>query len=156
MAMAMTLKEYLDELNIHYDIVNHTHTDTSMETAAAAHIPGDKLVKSVLLKDELDYLMAVIPSTCHVQISDLPPPYNRHLQLVPEREIVAIFTDCDIGAIPPIGNAYSIDMVIDNKLLHCDDLYIEAGDHESLLHLNKDDFMKLVSNSAFGDFTRHI
>jgi len=156
MAMAITLKEYLDELNIQYDIVNHAHTDTSMETAAAAHIPGDKLVKSVMLKDDQDYLMAVIPSTYHVQLTDLPILNNRKIQLVPEAEINAIFTDCKVGAIPPIGKPYAIDMIIDNKLLDCDDVYIEAGDHESLLHLDKREFMKLVRDSRFGDFTRHI
>ena len=157
MAMAITLREYLDELGIHYDVVKHTPTNSSMETAAAAHVPGDKLVKSVLLKDDQDYLMAVVPSTYHVQLSDLPSMFSRHaMELVPENEIAAIFTDCEVGAIPPIGNAYAIDMVVDNRLYDCDDLYIEAGDHESLLHINNRDFRKLVSDSPSGSFTRHI
>lgn len=156
MAMAITLREYLDELGIKYDIVNHTHTETSMETAAAAHVPGDKLVKSVVLKDDQDYLMAIVPSTYHVQLSDLPSIFSRHLELVPEDEIAAIFTDCDVGAIPPIGHAYAIDMIVDDKLLKCDDVYLEAGDHENLVHINNRDFRKLVSNSPSGDFTRHI
>jgi Ala-tRNA(Pro) deacylase len=157
MAMAITLREYLDELKIHYDVVKHAPTNTSMETAAVAHVPGDKLVKSVLLKDDQDYLMAVVPSTYHVQLSDLPTKFNRHtMDLVPEDEIASIFTDCEVGAIPPIGHAYAIDMIVDNKLFNYDDVYIEAGDHVSLLHINNRDFRKLVSNSPIGEFTRHI
>jgi Ala-tRNA(Pro) deacylase len=156
MAIAMTLKEYLNELGIKYDVLGHAPTETSMETAQAAHIPGDKLVKGVLLKDEKDYVLAVVPSTYHVQLSDLASRFRRRLQLVPEAEIASIFTDCEVGAIPPIGPAYAIDMVVDNKLLDCDDLYIEAGDHKNLVHLRSDDFRRLISTSKRGDFTRHI
>jgi Ala-tRNA(Pro) deacylase len=127
-----------------------------METAEIAHIPGDKLVKSVLLKDDQEYLMAVVPSTYHVQLSDLASRFHRHLELVPETELVSIFTDCETGAIPPIGQAYAIDMVVDEKLLDCEDLYIEAGDHQSLVHLQHEDFLRLIQNSPHADFTRHI
>jgi len=156
MAMAISLKEYLDELGIHYEIVKHTPTNTSMETAAAAHVPGDKLVKSVLLKDDKKYVMAVIPSTYHVQLSDLPSVFNRHMQLAREEEISRIFTDCETGAIPPIGHAYSMDMIVDNKLINSDDVYIEAGDHENLVHINNRDFSKLMTHTQLGNFTRHI
>ena len=155
MAMAMSLKEYLDELGIHYEIVKHTPTSTSMETAAAAHVPGDKLVKSVLLKDDKNYVMAVIPSTYHVELSDLPSKFNRHMELAREEEISRIFTDCETGAIPPIGHAYSMDMIVDSKLINSDDVYIEAGDHENLVHINNRDFSKLIAHTQLGDFTRH-
>ena len=156
MAIAITLQEYLEELGISYDVVTHTPTDTSMETAQAAHVPGDNVVKSVLLKDDQDYVMAIVPSTYHVQLSDLASKFHRHLELVPEAELASIFTDCEIGAIPPIGEAYAIDMIVDNKLLNRDDLYIEAGDHEHLVHIKNDDFRQLMRNSTCSDFTRHV
>ena len=156
MAIAITLQEYLEELGISYDLVTHAPTDTSMETAQAAHVPGDNVVKSVLLKDDQDYVMAVVPSTYHVQLSDLASKFHRHLELVPEAELASIFTDCEIGAIPPIGDAYAIDMIVDNKLLNRDDLYIEAGDHENLVHIKNVDFKHLIRNSTCSDFTRHI
>lgn len=156
MAIAMKLQEYLDELGISYDVVSHTATGSSMETAQVAHVPGDKLVKSVLLKDDQDYVMAVVPSTYHVQLSDLTSRLHRHLELVSESELASIFTDCEVGAIPPIGAAYAIDMIVDDKLLDCEDLYIEAGDHKSLVHLRHDDFKRLIRNSPHADFTRHV
>jgi len=155
MAMAITLQRYLDGQEIHYDIVKHAPTNTSMETAEAAHIPGDKLVKTVLLKDEKGYLMAVIPSTYHVQLSDLPSMFNRRMELVPEKEIANIFTDCEVGAIPPLGHAYAMNMIVDNKLINHGDMYIETGDHESLAHISSGDFSKLVTHTQCGNFTRH-
>ena len=110
----------------------------------------------MLLKDDQEYLLAVVPSTYHVQLSDLASRFHRHLELVPETELASIFTDCETGAIPPIGQAYAIDMVVDDKLLDCEDLYIEAGDHQSLVHLQHEDFLRLIQNSPHADFTRHV
>ena len=90
MAMAITLREYLEETGSHYDVSTHTQTGCSMETAAVAHIPGDQLLKSVILKDDKGYVMAVIPSTYHVKVSELKEKLNRHLRLVTEDELAEV------------------------------------------------------------------
>ena len=156
MTMSPTLREFLDENRIQYDLIQHRYSEGSMETAQAAHIPGDKLAKSVELKDDLDYLMAVVPSTYRVQISDLDNQLHRRLGLVSETELADIFVDCELGAIPPIGEAYYIDTIVDERLIHQDDVYIEAGDHSSLVHLDRDNFKKLVHNTKTSEFCRHI
>ena len=156
MAISPTLKEFLDEKHIHYDLIHHPYTENSMETAEAAHVPGDQLAKSVLLKDDQDYLLAVVPSTYMVQVSDLDNQLHRRLDLVTETELADIFTDCELGAIPPIGEAYYIDTIVDERLLHEEHIYIEAGDHTNLLHLDGKNFKKLTSNSKSSAFCRHV
>ena len=89
-------------------------------------------------------------------LRDLASRLHRHLELVPEAELASIFTDCEVGAIPPIGQAYAIDMIVDNKLLDCEDLYLEAGDHRSLVHLRSDEFKRLIQNAPHASFTRHV
>ena len=37
MAIARTLVSYLDERGIHYDLVEHKHTATALETASLKH-----------------------------------------------------------------------------------------------------------------------
>lgn len=156
MAIAYTLQEYLNDNGIDYDVVEHKPTIRSMDTAQAAHIPGDQLAKSVVLKDDLDYLMAVIPSTYRVILNDLDRELGSHFNLVNEDELESIFTDCEPGAIPPVGQAYFIDMIIDKKLIDKPDIYLEAGDHASLIHISGESFKKLVRNSRCSEFTSHI
>jgi len=155
MAIALTLQEYLNENRIDYDVVEHEPTLRSIETAEAAHISADNLAKSVVLKDDLDYLMAVVPSTYHVKIEELDRELGGHFNLVSESELESIFTDCAPGAIPPFGQAYFIDVIVDKKLMDNRDIYFEAGDHTRLLHISGESFMKLVSNSRHSEFTRH-
>ncbi len=149
MAIALTLQEYLEHNNIVYDILSHAPTVRSRESAHAAHVPGGQLVKGVILKNDLDYLMVVMPSTHYVNLLELDRELDTHFRLVDEEEIENIFTDCALGAIPPVGQPYYIDMVVDQKLLENSDIYFEAGDHASLVHVTGDNFKKLVRNSKY-------
>ncbi len=52
--------------------------------------------------------------------------------------------DCEVGAIPPLGQAYGIRTVVDRQLLDQDDIYFEGGDHRSVVHLKGGSFRRLM------------
>lgn len=156
MAIAITLGDYLKESGVQYDLVAHPRSRFSMETAAAVHIPGDKLAKSVILEDEGGYLMAVLPATYHVELGKLSRVLKRRLGLATEQELAPLFADCDTRAIPPVGAAYGIETIIDDQLSHCDDIYFEAGTRDELVHMRRDDFLRLFRHAKHGRFSRHI
>jgi Ala-tRNA(Pro) deacylase len=147
MTMAITLRKYLAQHGIAYDIVPHRHTTTSMNTASSSKVPAEKVAKPVILEDNKGYLMAVIPANHHVQIGKLNHVLGRHMGLATEPELEDLFSDCEPGAIPPLGEAYGIDTIVDHRLTKCGDVYIEAGDHEDLLHLKGASFRKLLKHS---------
>ena len=62
MAIAITLKDFLDSAGVDYDLVSHPYTASSMYTATKAHVSGENLAKAVVLKDDHGYLVAVVPS----------------------------------------------------------------------------------------------
>lgn len=149
MAIALTLRKYLADNGVAYDTVPHTHTTTSMTSAQSAHIPGQNLAKSVILEDEKGYLMAVIPATEHVKIAKVNHALNRYVGLATESELEPLFSDCELGAIPAVGKAYSMESVIDDKLANCSDIYLEAGDHKELIHMKGSSFQRLTKNSQY-------
>ena len=155
MAISITLKEYLDEKGVDYEVLKHPYTYSSMDTAASAHVPGSKLAKSVVLEDSKGFLMAIVPTTHHVEIDQLSYQLNRPLELATEHELSELFTDCDVGAIPPIGEAYGMDMLVDESLTQSSDVYFEAGDHTCLVHVSGDDFKELMRNAEIGAISRH-
>ncbi len=79
MAIARSLKNYLEEQGVQYDVVRHVHTESSTHTAAAAHVPGDWLAKSVLVADEEGCLLVVVPSSHRVQLGELDRQLERKL-----------------------------------------------------------------------------
>ncbi len=156
MAISITLQEYLDENRVDYEVLKHPYTYSSMETAASAHVPGSKLAKSVVLEDNKGFLMAIVPTTHHVEIDQLAYQLDRPLELATEKELSELFTDCDVGAIPPIGEAYGMEMLVDETLTHGDDIYFEAGDHTCLVHVTGKGFKQLMRNADVGAISRHI
>ena len=156
MGMSITLREYLDNQNVDYDLVHHPRTVTSMETAAAAHIGGDKLAKSVMVEDEHGYMTVVIPSTHHLQFAALREQLGHSCGLATEEEIRGLLEDCEVGSVPALGQAYGLMVLVDETLLDQDDIYFEAGDHTELVHVSGQDFEALMTHAGHGCFSRHV
>lgn len=156
MAIAHTLEDYMMSREIHYEVVPHPPTHSSLETAQAAHIPGDALAKAVLLEDDDGYLMAVIPATHHIKLGRLSEQLKRKLRLAVESELTPLFKDCQPGAVPPLGMAYGMPTIVDDSLTEQPDIYFEAGDHEELIHLSGGRFMSLLSDAQHGRFSQRM
>lgn len=150
MTMSITLQKYLAQRSIAYVVVPHRHTETSMNSASSAHVPADQIAKPVILEDENSYLMAVIPANQHVKIGRLNKLLGRKFRLATEAEVKDLFTDCEPGAIPPVGEAYGLETIVDNRLTSIPDVYLEAGDHEDLLHLMGVSYRRLMKGIQQG------
>jgi Ala-tRNA(Pro) deacylase len=56
------------------------------------------------------------------------------------------YADCEPGAVPALGEAYGIQVIWDDDLQYTADVYIEAGDHEHLIRLERRDFRNLMKS----------
>jgi Ala-tRNA(Pro) deacylase len=156
MAIACKLEDYMTQRGVRYDIIAHPHSHNSMETAQLAHVRGDRVAKSVILKDGGGFLMAVLPSTCHLHVEQLSRELNRDLRLATEDELPALFTDCEVGAIPPVGLAYGMPTVVDESLAEQPEVFFEAGDHEQLIRVNRESFGTLMDDAGHARFAVHF
>lgn len=156
MSMSNTLREYLEKQGAQYDLVSHPRTLTSMETAAAAHVAGDKLAKSVVLEAKDEYVMAVIPSTHHLRLETLRAWFGHPFDLVTETDIRRLFKDCELGSIPALGQAFGMKVAVDKNLLGLDEIYFESGDHTQLVRMSGQDFRALMDQARGGYFGQHV
>ena len=155
MEMAPTLVKELAKYGIDYDIIHRPYSVFSMNIADFAQVPSSELVKAVILEDEIGYIMALVPADQHVKINELNHLLNRKMGLATEEELHQLFSDCDPGAIPPVGEAYNIETVVDYNLDDCNDVYIEAGNHQDLLHLSGNSFRRLMQHSHHASICVH-
>jgi Ala-tRNA(Pro) deacylase len=156
MYIANRVRDYLNQRGVSDDIIVHPRTHGSQESAEAAHIPGDRLVKPVVLEDDKGYLMVVLPSTRRVQLGMLSAELQRRMRLATEAELKDLFADCELGAIPPLGPAYGMETVWDESLENLPEVYVEAGDHEELIRIDGKTFLGLLGPARHGKFSSFI
>jgi Ala-tRNA(Pro) deacylase len=154
MTVAPTLQKYLDQ-NVTYDLIPHAPTMSSTRTAEACHVPGEALAKAVVLRRDGGYMMAVLPASHHLHLSALKSQLGHHVDLASEKEIAELFIDCDIGAIPPIGECYGLDVIVDDSIDARRDIYMEGGDHATLIRMKGEQFARLTAKAWHGHFSTH-
>ena len=159
MPIAQTVKSYLVENQVAYDVIAHRHSASSLGSAGEAHILPGRLAKAVLLEDEFEperFYMAVVPASNRVEMARLSRQIGRPVHLATEQDAAGVFPDCEPGAIPAIGPAYGLETVLDDSLMEQADLYFEAGDHEHLVHLETRELFWLLGDCVHGEFSRPV
>ena len=144
--LSRTLKQYLDDQHVRYVTVHHSPAFTAQEIAASAHISGYELAKTVVLKVDGKTAMAVIPAPQHVDLTHLENLIGaKKVELASEGEFKQRFPECELGAMPPFGNLYQMDVYVAERL--SDDEYIafNAGTHTELIRMRYRDFERLVN-----------
>jgi Ala-tRNA(Pro) deacylase len=154
MTIAASVQKHLSREAVHYDLVEHVKTLGSAHSAEAAHVPGARLAKGTVLKDDRGYLLAIVPASRRVDLGAVHRHFGRPLGLATEGEVTTLFADCEPGAVPPLGAAYGIDCVIDDSLMDAPDVYFEAGDHRGLVHVSGNDFRRLVEGADHAAISR--
>ena len=152
MSIAPQLRQFLDRTKAEYDLVVHTPTQSALETARSCDIPAEQVAKAVLLDTADDqHLLAVVPSDRKVELSELRSELGRKPRLADEAEIGKLFRDCEVGAIPPVG--YEVETIVDDVLERQPDVYFEAGDHKSLVHMDGAEFSRVMKGARHGRFS---
>ena len=128
---------------------------TSSRAAEACHVSGDRFAKAIVLRRGGGYMLAVLPASHHLRLSELRATLGEDIDIADESEIDRLFADCAHGAVPAIGTCYGLDLIVDDSIQAQPEVYIEAGDHETLLHLTHAQFARLTGNALHGRFSAH-
>ena len=139
------LKAFLDQNKIKYISVQHSSAYTAQEIAAIAHIPGKDLAKTVIIKIDGKIAMAVLPASYKVSFEHLKESLGvKEVRLAYEQEFMDKFPDCEVGAMPPFGNIYGIDVYVADSLAEDEEIAFNACSHTELIKMKFSDFERLV------------
>ena len=141
---ATKLTQFLDEHLVRYDTIRHSPTYTSQKTAAAAHVPGKELAKTVMIRVDGRLAMAVLPAPMHVDLRKLGAAIRAKVALASEADFREQFPDCEVGAMPPFGNLYGLPVYADEHLLEDEEITFNACTHTELVQLPVADYVRLA------------
>ena len=143
---AQRLKDYLDSNNIKYISIIHSPAYTAQGIAHSAHISGKEMAKTVIVKSDGVMLMVVMPANLKVNLEQFKEILRAdEVELACEEEFKYKFPDCELGAMPPFGNLYEMDVYISDELAKDKEIAFNAGSHTELIRMGYKDFKKLVN-----------
>ena len=147
MGIALTLKQYLDEQHVPYVLESHKPTKTSLATAHASAVESQDVAKGVLTRCRDGYILAVVPASHRLDLDRLGGWLGQPVSLACEDDLAAVFEDCASGCAPALAAAYGLNAIVDTHFNGRGDVYFEAGDHRTLVHMGGRDFDRLYRDT---------
>lgn len=154
MAVSEKLKSFLGESKVKYAVAKHPVVYTAQEIAAAQHVPGRQLAKSVLVHTDRGPTLAVLPAIALIDFKKLKTALRaKKVSIAKEADIKVAFPDVEVGAMSPFGNLYGVPVIVDRSLSQAQDIVFNAGSHTETVKMRYSDFAKLVKAKG-GNFSQ--
>lgn len=145
------LKAFLDDNGIKYVSIRHSPAYTAQEVAASGHIPGRELAKTVIVRLDGKLAMVAVPASEQVSLERLKETAGaKKAEIAEEAEFKDRFPGCELGAMPPFGNLFDMDVFVSETLARDEQIAFSAGSHSELLRLAYQDFERLVGPTLIG------
>jgi Ala-tRNA(Pro) deacylase len=149
------LQSYLREHGVSFTCRRHPEAFTARAVAASEHIPGDELAKPVVVLADGRMVMLVLPASYMVHTGKFAAALGAHdVRLAHEADLAPVFTDCEVGALPPFGNLYGLNVYVDQTIARNSRIEFRAGSHTETIGLQYTDFARLVRPTIV-DAARH-
>jgi Ala-tRNA(Pro) deacylase len=145
MAIPSSITSYLKHHGVHYTVVQHPLAYTAQEEAAVMHIPGREWAKTVICMADGQPVFAVLPATRQVNLERLRSVLQaKAVRLAQEAEMQPLYSDCEVGAMPPFGPLYGHRVLVDASLAADPEIAFNAGSHREAIRMKYRDFEALV------------
>jgi Ala-tRNA(Pro) deacylase len=145
--------EHLERNAVSYERHPHRRAFTAQELAAAMHVPGRRVAKSVIVKGGDQIWIAVLPATEVVDEERLAGVLGApSVRLLHETDFEGLFAGCEPGAEPPFGSLFGLPVVVDSALATADRIVFPAGSHEEAIEISYQDFRRLEGDPKTGAF----
>jgi len=143
--LSSDLKKYLDEQQVTFEELSHPPTFTASETAQSAHIPGKNMAKVVVVKIDGELAMTVLPAHTPLDLEILKKIAGaQDAKIAHEYEFNKAFPDCEVGAMPPFGERYHMNIYLADSLARRHWVAFPCGKHSDVIKMSNKDFLKIL------------
>lgn len=151
MSTSITVRRFLNKQDVRYATTQFAGPIDEMFNKGNDNINPAQIAKAVVLRDLRGMLMAVLPGHHVLDIDAINRQLHRNLREASAEDYQSVFADCSPGVLPPLGEAYGFETVIDDGLLDQDLVYFVSGNENELVRISGYDFQLLHSNAWFGN-----
>jgi len=144
----MTCRERLEQLfreaGVKFKVTSHPEVYTAQEVAAVEHVSGYAMAKTVAVSVDGTLALVVLPAPHRVALDKVKRALRaKEVRLAREEEFGRVFTDCEVGAMPPFGSLYGVPLYVDQALAADPQIVFRAGTHRETMTVAYADFARL-------------
>jgi Ala-tRNA(Pro) deacylase len=153
MTIPSRIREFLNGRQVAYEVIPHAKRDTALATAEVEHVPGDEMLKAVMVKVKGKDAMVVVPADRVVDLFKLSAAMRtKDVSVDEERDFDELFPDCERGAMPPFGALYGLPCYVDATVEKKREVYFNAGTHRETIRMGLNDYL-VLAEAEIGDYS---
>ncbi|MSR30951.1 MAG: YbaK/EbsC family protein [Gemmataceae bacterium] len=123
----------------------HKDSYTAQSMAQREHFSGHRVAKVVVVNADGNLYELVLPACKRVDLYRLQWLLGvDRVRLANEVEITRAFSDCEIGAIPPLKHWEGVEVIMDASMKVEGDILFQGGTHRDGIIMDFDDWFSLV------------
>ncbi len=136
----------LDEKQVAYELIPHSHTERATEEAAALGVRLAEVGKTVVLTGPQGYVRAVLPASEWLDLHKVREHLDggKEIRLATESELVGAYPTFELGAVPPFGGPRGDRVIVDRRIANRESIILEAGTHEQSIRVQTADLLALT------------
>lgn len=145
--------DYLNGKGVHYSWSMHRPAETAVQTADAECMPAHVFAKVVVYYCETGFGMAVVPADRFVDLDEIGYLLGvSNIRLATEAELRDLFPDCELGAMPPFGDAFNMPVLVDRAVAGNKFIVFNIGTHTDAVRMKFEEYRRLL-NPLIGSLT---
>ncbi|MDP7180793.1 MAG: YbaK/EbsC family protein [Candidatus Woesearchaeota archaeon] len=147
------ITDLLNKSNIEYEIIEHKPVYTSEEAAKVRGTSLDQGCKALICKTEKGFVQACVSGAKEIDLHKLKDVLNtKKIELATAEEVKEL-SGLSIGAVPPFGNLFQIEVYLDNSVLKNEHIAFNAALHTKSIRMKAKDLVK-ATQAKSADFSK--
>lgn len=157
------VRKFLDAAKIKYKPLLHKTVYTAYDKAATLRVPEKQVAKTLVLKLDKGFAVAVIQACCNLDKAAFKKVVNvwqkkrglravKNIDFVGEQWMKKNLKGTKVGAVPPFGVLWKLPTFADGRLLNNKEIILSAGTHEDSIKLTSAAYKRLLPDLVIGSF----
>ncbi|OUR96285.1 hypothetical protein A9Q84_07970 [Halobacteriovorax marinus] len=153
MSVPNKIKSYLEDSKYHFQVIEHSPTERSLENLSTAKCPPTQLAKVLVFEINKRKSFVILPSDELVHLGTLKDELETgQVKMLRESDLEEYFNDCEVGATPPFGGLYNMPIYLSSHFQKDQEMYFNGGTHTDLVRMPYQEFL-IVEHPTIANFS---
>ncbi len=140
--------KFLDSKQAKYRVINHSPAGSALEYEQIVGTKLEQQLKALFVEYrigvEVKYAICVVPGNSKLDLNKVRAYFQANVAQLASKEKLLELTGLTFGIVPPLGEIYNLETVVDWEALQEEELCFNAGSLEKSVFIPRAEYQKLV------------